>query len=154
MKIGPFNAYRHDLGGYMERWILVHPWGMVRLHHILRADADRELHTHPFDFLSLILRGGYTEETPAPGEPPHLGCGRTTRTFRAPSWNASTGAAPHRLSEVRPGTWTLVFCGPRVREWGFWDVAGFCHWQEFTSVKPYDKVAYKATVADVSGGTP
>lgn len=32
------------------------------LHRFLSADGDRHLHSHPFEFDSIILHGGYTEE--------------------------------------------------------------------------------------------
>jgi len=32
------------------------------LHRFLSADGDRHLHSHPFEFESIILHGGYTEE--------------------------------------------------------------------------------------------
>jgi hypothetical protein len=37
------------------------------LHKIMRSDADRELHDHPWAFASLILWRGYHEETEAIG---------------------------------------------------------------------------------------
>lgn len=50
---------------YMRRWRFLNtPWFGIRLHHIIRSDYDRELHDHPFTFLSIILRGGYTEFRP------------------------------------------------------------------------------------------
>ena len=57
---------RSDLigGDYMRRWTLRTPIGMLRLHHILRGDDDREFHDHPFDFTSIILAGGYVEHRP------------------------------------------------------------------------------------------
>lgn len=47
---------------YMKRWRLIHrKWFGVRIHHIVRSDGDRELHDHPFSFVSFILKGGYWE---------------------------------------------------------------------------------------------
>jgi hypothetical protein len=53
-------------------------FGGVKLHHILRSDDDRDLHDHPWSFLSIVLKGGYWEHTPTdcPSRPldggPHL----------------------------------------------------------------------------------
>jgi hypothetical protein len=58
-----FAFFASHIGDYMHRWIFKHPWGTVRLHHILRSDDDRHLHDHPFNFVSLLLTGGYTEVT-------------------------------------------------------------------------------------------
>lgn len=74
------SPYLH-LDGYMERYWLVPEdsvtwrrrpitkmfqfFGIaIRLHHILRSDDDRHFHDHPWNFTSLILRGGYTEVSP------------------------------------------------------------------------------------------
>src|SRR5207249_3630974 len=41
----------------MRRWTLRTPIGMLRVHHILRSDSDRDYHDHPMDFVSLIFGG-------------------------------------------------------------------------------------------------
>lgn len=41
----------------------LHPKFGIRLHRIMSSD-DRAFHDHPWDFTTLILRGGYTEFTP------------------------------------------------------------------------------------------
>lgn len=47
---------------HFRRWqILALPWGTLYLHHIARADQDEHLHNHPWNFTSLILKGGYVE---------------------------------------------------------------------------------------------
>lgn len=69
-----------NLDGYMERWwwmpsfLLTYdaklaayrPWYWlpfrIRLHHILRPDADAVLHDHPFNWRTIVLRGFYVEE--------------------------------------------------------------------------------------------
>lgn len=45
---------------YMRRWIFSTPLFTLRLHHILDSDYGPP-HNHPWNFLSLILKGGYTE---------------------------------------------------------------------------------------------
>lgn len=30
--LGPFTLKRQDIGEYMLRWLLVHPWGEIRVH--------------------------------------------------------------------------------------------------------------------------
>lgn len=63
---------------YMRRWRFLRRknWG-VRVHHILRPDADRELHDHPFDFTSIILSGGYWEYRPPSPVARHYALART-----------------------------------------------------------------------------
>ena len=113
---------------YMRRWRIVDlPWFGVRVHHIVRSDADRELHDHPFTFASLILTGGYYE---------HSLDGR--RTWYGPGSVVIRSADNlHRLELVggidhERAAWTLVFRGPRRREWGFLTDRGWQNWQAFT----------------------
>lgn len=49
---------------YLRRFFLFKSrWGNIYLHHILRSDDDPDPHDHPWDFTSLILRGGYVDES-------------------------------------------------------------------------------------------
>ena len=119
---------------YMKRWRILHtkPFG-IRIHNIVRSDDVRELHDHPFSFLSIILRSGYIEHTPD---------GRAIE-YRPGSIVFRSAAALHRLDlfktrvpvkfktiacddddpnetmEVEIPAWTLVFRGPVLRRWGF-----------------------------------
>ena len=61
---GRWGLYAEHLGNYMRRWIARCPWFTLRLHNILQSDEGRDHHDHPFDFTSLILRGGYVEHRP------------------------------------------------------------------------------------------
>lgn len=140
------NAGR-DTGPWMVRWSLLECFGWsLKLHHILRSDEDRDLHDHPWSFLSLILRGGYWEHTYPPcrggsahrfAERPADGVARcvaclfpkasTVRQWYGPGallWRPNPW--PHRL-ELRPDctTWTLVLTTPKRREWGFHTICGW-----------------------------
>lgn len=106
---------------YLRRWYLIEtPWFGIKLHHILRADADRALHDHPWSFVSLILRGGYTEERPlehvsSPGFP-----WLVERIRRRPGRLHRVRADElHRIDELHGSCWTLVVNGPKRRTWGF-----------------------------------
>ncbi|MUL47579.1 hypothetical protein FZI85_25020 [Mycobacterium sp. CBMA293] len=50
---------------YLRRWYVIprNPVLNVYIHQFLRSDDDRALHDHPWWFVSLILKGGYTEVT-------------------------------------------------------------------------------------------
>lgn len=41
----------------------------ARLHNIVTPDLDREMHNHPWSFISIVLRGGYIERRPRHQEP-------------------------------------------------------------------------------------
>ncbi len=59
------TPYIH-LDGYMNRWWLV-PYNRTgyaaRVHEILSSDRERDLHDHPWPYISVVLRGGYFEHT-------------------------------------------------------------------------------------------
>lgn len=94
---------------YVIRWRLETPWGSVRVHHWLGPDDDRAHHDHPWWFVTVVLRGGYTDHTPT--GPEHLRAGMVR--YRP---------ALHRHTVVPDpgGAWTLLVTGPKVRPWGFW----------------------------------
>lgn len=117
------------------------PWQQTCLHWIHRADPGRDLHDHPRSFLSLVLRGGYTEDRPAtPGRPwvrgPNgrwkLRLASTVR--RAGFWAFRRASDAHRIASVRSGTLTLVLWGPRRRDWGFVTPYGWRHWRSYLEI--------------------
>lgn len=57
-----FAAYNH-LPGYLHRWCII-GFGryMARIHRILDIDRTPYLHSHPFDYVSIVLWGGYDEQ--------------------------------------------------------------------------------------------
>jgi hypothetical protein len=60
---------------YCYRWVLpLGPLGSLRLHHWLASDDLRAYHDHPSHFATLVLRGGYWDETKGGAE--WLGWGR------------------------------------------------------------------------------
>lgn len=136
--IWPLKMEIRDSGGklYLTRWVLW-AWGpRIFLHRIWRKDHDRDPHNHPWPFgLSLILRGGYeelrvrpkyagqsAEDLPLGSLPDHTS---DKWLFQAVSWWNWLGPNTyHRITHVRPNTWTLFLAGPRTREWGFWTEAG------------------------------
>lgn len=97
---------------YMRRYHLirggVHGWG-VRLHHIRKPD-DAVLHDHPFDFVSIVLKGSYDEVLRDGSVVKHR--------WGVPHHRGAQCA--HMITRVsKRGTWTLVFRGPIWRRWGF-----------------------------------
>lgn len=105
---------------YLIRWKLLRtPWFSIYLHHILR----REMHDHPWNFMTLIMTGGYTEHT-LKGSRFHPS---GSLLYRPTPW-------AHRLELKRP-VWTLVFVGPRKREWGFHTQSGWVPWRMFLRAK-------------------
>ena len=112
--------------------LLKTPWFSVKLHWIHRPDPDRDLHDHPWWFVSLILRGGYVEyesKTPSTTK----GHPRLITRF-----NYKNKVTAHRISEVLPNTLTLIVSGPkdRKKEWGFYnaETLEFSDWREYERV--------------------
>jgi hypothetical protein len=76
----PYSHIRSKDGTsiYMRRWWLFNPYDKdddgeqkparfewlpsIRVHHILRPDIDRDLHDHPWNARTIVLRGWYKEE--------------------------------------------------------------------------------------------
>lgn len=104
----------------------------LKLHIILRSDEDREIHDHPWTFITWMLAGGYYEATPESwvGKTPIL-----RRLWVKPgSLRLCHAPYPHKL-ELRGGNpaVTLVFMFPRFREWGFYTRNGWVPWFKFKS---------------------
>lgn len=115
-------------------------WGNIYLHHILRSDDDPDPHDHPWDFTSLILKSGYSDE----------------------QWQWNTRYKKREFTgyeRVRPGMlvrrkaehihrvrlrknsrgeeipcWSLVRTGPYRRNWHFLKEWGFQLWWEYLGV--------------------
>lgn len=138
------RPYTH-LGDYMRRYWLIKPaghgehsderdmkknqWG-ARVHWLLQSDTDRALHDHPFDSISVILKGGYWEHDQKGG-----------RTWRGPGSIVRRKAEDaHRLelnSELGMGgeefhpCWSLFIMGPWRRDWGFHTAYGWVYWRDY-----------------------
>lgn len=147
----------HHLGDYMRRWILRTPWGTVRIHNILRSDLDRDMHDHPFDFTSILLKGGYYETTrwvctdATTIEPEGRGPFETiwdpqkpytirevvTHERYHPRFSVIRHRAEdlHKLRLTKP-VWTLVISGPWRRKWGFMTPQGWVHWKDYVNAEP------------------
>ena len=110
---------------YLDRtYIIQTPWFGIMFHRIFRPDRQRDLHDHPWNFLSFVLRGSYIEDSP-----------HGVKLRRWINWKWAEDR--HSICEVsRSPVWTLVFTGRKRRTWGFW-VDGGTRWVKWTD---YDKV--------------
>lgn len=131
------TPYQH-LDGYMERYWLLNPYESMhglprldgvpismRLHHILRADRERHLHSHPWVAASLILRGSYVETRLVEGE-------HVERRYEVGDTNVLDANTFHKIGWVSPGgVWTLFTMGPKVASWGFLVDGKVVPWREY-----------------------
>lgn len=144
---------------YMTRYTIVkfRSGRSVLLHHILRDDQD-DLHDHPWDFVSIILKGGYFDVTP--GLNVHRYELRDSETVFDPyrlcrrpifeRWCRPGRVTQHKARDAhkirlmptivdggmtRRSSWSLVFTGPKKRDWGFWTPSGWMPWKSYMDMK-------------------
>jgi hypothetical protein len=111
-------------------YILSTPWFGLMLHRIFRPDRQRDLHDHPWNFLSVIVLGWYGENIQRPG-----GGQQYVKRRR---FNFKFAEDRHSIRTVsRVPVWTLVFTGRRRRDWGFWTPVKWS-WR----CEPCDRAAY------------
>lgn len=100
----------------------------IFLHRFLKSDPD-DLHDHPWNYATLILKGGYWEVIPTDCGPIRFGDGslNTKKVWRGPGHFRMCAADTFHRVELDPNVecWTLFMPGKQKREWGF-DVRG--HW--------------------------
>jgi len=81
----------------------------IRVHHFIGSDDDRALHDHGWGFVTLILKGWYDD------------VGESSTERMKPGMIKYRPATHKHTVQVGPkGCWTLIFTGPRIRDWGFW----------------------------------
>lgn len=103
----------------MERWVLNFGLFSIRLHHWFRSDDKRAPHDHPWGFVTLVLKGEYTDHA-------YISHDELNR----PEWSDDLlhrGSIRYRsayhahIVDVKPpGCWTLMLTGRDKREWGFY----------------------------------
>lgn len=103
------KPYKHLLG-YLERYTILKIGRLhIRLHRIKRSDITPFQHTHPFSYISIILRGGYTDRVRTKCYTHGIG----SVIFRKSS-------TPHRIVDVEHGTTTLFITWlTKDRKWKF-----------------------------------
>jgi hypothetical protein len=86
---------------------------MINVFH--RSDEDRDLHDHPWHFRTFILWNGYFEH--------HVGGVRSALPLmtlvRPAQWRHRVELRKHSDDGSERMAVTLVFTGPKVREWGY-----------------------------------
>jgi hypothetical protein len=114
--------------------VLKTPWFAICLHWINKPDPEPYLHDHPVSFLSLILRGGYSEQRRHGN-----GYGRTYSNrvvhHRWFNWVKADPGDQHTITYVKPKTLTLCLMGRKKREWGFHRPSGWIMWKDYYALK-------------------
>lgn len=136
----PYHHLVHRDGvPYMNRWWLMPHWMLgrdengylfpkdwvpvkIRLHHIVTEDYDRDLHDHPADYRTIILRGAYVEEDIFGYR--HALLSGDTKVARAEHF--------HRISWVtQSGVLTIFMMWKKRNRWGFLKDGHKIHWREY-----------------------
>lgn len=132
------RLYKSGMGWCLWRWtdvpsgfivrlhVLKTPWFAICIHWLNAPDPEPYLHDHPVTFLSLILRGGYTEyrNTTKPID---------IRNHVRFNFIRASIQDRHTIVQVKPGTITLCFMGPKTREWGYHTPDGWVYWKDYNA---------------------
>lgn len=116
--IARLRLRRDDGEVYLERWGI--EWkrlGGVFVHRMSAPDPGYDLHDHPWPFLAVILKGGYTERKANIRDP----WPRKRNQNRTGSLRMMRLDEAHTIERLNGATsWSLVFHGRNVRRWGFY----------------------------------
>jgi hypothetical protein len=109
--------------------VLQTPWFGVYVHDIYEPDGDRHPHNHPWSFISIVLRGSYTERLhPLPTNDLERSLLRSYGRWSAHRMGRTSA---HRIVRCSPGLKTLILVGPRKANWGFFTENGYVPWQTY-----------------------
>jgi len=108
---------------YLERYYLFlsdrkkFPFNIF-LHKFLKSDPD-ELHDHPWNYTTIIVKGGYWEWSPVLSDE-----GEVTGSYkrwRGPGSIIRSKAKNMHRVELEPGVkpWTVFIPGKKQKDWGF-----------------------------------
>ena len=113
-KIKPFQfrwrePLGHDVCPYAHRTLLNLGLFSIRLHEWHRSDDKRFMHDHPWHFVTLVLRGSYTDVSAK---------GRDVLTVGSIRYRPANHA--HYVEVPPTGAVTIIITSYVVRNWGFW----------------------------------
>ena len=94
---------------YARRWVFLFFDYGIRIHQWYRSDDKRHFHDHPWWFITMVLKGGYTDVSPD---------GRDTLRFGSIRFRKAEHR--HYVDVPKHGALTILFTGRPIRKWGFW----------------------------------
>ena len=112
---------------HFKRWrLLSTPWLSIYIHYIPKSDEDLDPHDHPWDFLSIGLKGILREMNKD---------GALSPERRIGSVVGMKTTEFHRNIVVEP-FWSLVFVGRRKKDpWGYWTKDGWIDFETYRKIK-------------------
>ncbi len=99
---------------YLKRWVFLFFDYGIRIHYWRRSDDKRFFHNHSWDFISLIIRGSYTDVS------------LDINSNKITEDTVKTGSIRYRKAnhfhyvKVHKPTLTIVLSGKPLQNWGFW----------------------------------
>jgi hypothetical protein len=138
------GVYCHIVQGhkvYMRRWWIIprfRNYPCIRLHHIMLPDSGRDLHSHPFNFRTIILSGWYVQEVPGQNWPLNFKSTRIIKCERGSTHACGYGQF-HRITHVAPkGAWALfIMWGGKRDDWGFMTKRGIVNYKDYKDLGDY-----------------
>ena len=121
---------------HFKRWGIQTRFGNLYLHKISRSDEDHP-HNHPWNFCSLILKGGYYEKhystiQPISPDTPFILEKNTPGKFLV---RYLMDYHKIQLIDENVPTWTLVLTGPHKKTWGYLTPKGFLQYETYRKQK-------------------
>lgn len=133
---------------HFQRYRLLQlPFFAVYIHYIAKSDEDKHPHNHPWNFTSIILKGGYKETVwhknmlkKLPENEEALWTKKYIRTIWNNIINDRYAGDYHKIELIKP-TWTLVFTGRRLNDdWGYLTETGFKNHIEYRKEKNAEQI--------------
>lgn len=120
---------------YLDRLRIIQtPYFGVYVHWIHEPDSDRDPHDHPWNFLSFILRGGYTEYIW--NNPSYHNDKAYKRRWLRGTWHKMRRGQAHRIDSLEADTISLIFVGKRQGSWGFYTAQhGWVDWRDYEELR-------------------
>ena len=129
--------------GYLLRWHLIprNRFFNIYLHKFIGDDDARALHDHPWNSLSIRLKGQLWEYTSL-SEIEKLKYKYNAALIVDANWvqlapriKYRSATMAHRIALVDKNkpAWTIFITGPTIREWGFHCRNGWQHWSTMTT---------------------
>lgn len=102
----------------------------VFLHKFLKSDPD-EVHDHPWNYATFILKGGYWEWVPVFDRQGQM-TGEIAKWRGAGHFRICDANSYHRI-EIDPSTetWTLFMPMWKRKDWGFWTRKGWVQHEQY-----------------------
>lgn len=126
---------------HFRRWRLLQlPFFAVYIHGIYKSDGDIHPHSHPWSFISLILKGSYTEDVWYKD----LVFYQFTRklhyqypVFKRKTFSiiGHTRQTYHKIKVTNGPVYTLVFTFGFKKDWGYLVNDNFVHYRKYRDLK-------------------